>query len=69
MYEIDGREGLYQEATTLLSKYERRGSVDNLEKLCYAQFCKEYDPYRKSKKKQSTEHSDRSESEELDEEM
>ncbi len=51
VFEIDDRIGLYKESTTLLSKYERRGAVDNLDKLCFAQFCKEYDPYRKTQKK------------------
>ena len=40
-YEIEGREGLYREAPTLMSKYERRGNENNLDKLSYAQFCKE----------------------------
>ena len=52
---IERREGLYKETPTLLSKYERRGIVNNLEKLSYAQFCKEYDSYRKTKKKRQEE--------------
>ena len=64
VYEIQGREGLYQEATTLLSKYERRGTIDNLDKLCYAQFCKEYDPYRISTNKKHDEEDASSSSEE-----
>ena len=51
IYKIKDREGMYQEAATLLSKYERRGTKDNLDKLCYAQFCKEYDSCRKRSNK------------------
>ena len=50
VFEIDGRIGLYKESTTLLHKYERRGTVDKFDKPCYAKFCNEYDPNRKEKK-------------------
>ena len=46
-YEIEVREGLCKETPTLMSKYERRGTADNLDKISYAQFCKEYDPPQK----------------------
>ena len=62
IYQIKGREGLYKETPTLLSKYERRGTKNNLDKLCYAQFCKEYDPYRKPKGKKTKGFLDREES-------
>ena len=41
--------GLYKETWTLLSKYERRGNKDNLDKLWYAQFYREYDSYNQRK--------------------
>ena len=55
VYQIEGRTGLYKETSTLLSKYEQRGKADNLDKLCFAQFCREYDPYRKSDSKSNEE--------------
>ena len=67
VFEIDDRKGLYKESTTLLSKYERRGTAGNLDKLCYAQFCKEYDPHRKAEKKKSKGENDSSDSDEADE--
>ena len=45
--EIADRKGLYREATTLLDYYQMRDPKNNVDKICYAQFCKEYDPYRK----------------------
>ena len=68
MYEIEGREGLYRETATLMSKYERRGTVDNLDKLSYAQFCKEYDSCRTTKKKKQDDDDHSSASEVEDEE-
>ena len=38
----------------------------NLDKICYAQFCKEYDPHRKAQKKKSEEKNDSSGSDEAD---
>ena len=49
--EIKDRKGLYREGTTLLDYYQMRDSTNNVYKICYAQFCKEYDPYHKKNPK------------------
>ena len=64
VFEIADRTGLYRETTTWMSKYHRRGRKYNLDKLSYAQFCKEYDPGRSRKKKRDSDESDQTENEE-----
>ena len=61
---IPGKEGLYKESITLLSKYQRRGTLHNLDKLCYAQFCKEYASFRKQKANTAAESDESAASEE-----
>ena len=63
-FEISERVGLYKESTTLLSYYERRGEENQVDKMCYAQFCKEYDPYRKKDKNRNKDNIEPSDSEE-----
>lgn len=49
VFEITNRVGLYKESATLLYYYEHRDSKENADKLCYAQFSKEYEICRKKK--------------------
>ena len=67
VFEIADRIGLYKESATLLYYYERRDIKDNVDKLCYAQFCKEYETCRK-KKPDSTEKLDATDDSEENEE-
>ena len=64
VFEINDRIGLYKESATLLSKYERRGTANHVDKMCYVQFCKEYDPHRKATKKKQNEDNESSDAEE-----
>ena len=52
---ITDLKGLWREGTTFLDYYQMRSPENNVDKMCYAQFCKEYDTDRKkSKKKHSS---------------
>ena len=61
--DIIHRKGLYREATTLMYYYQMRSPENNINKLCYAQFCKEYDPYRKRSKNKTYKDDDSDDSE------
>ena len=45
VFPIEGRKGLYRESTSMLYYYEHRGTSNNVDKLFYAQFCKEYEQH------------------------
>lgn len=44
---ITDRTDLYREATTLLDYYQMRSAENHADKICYVQFCQDYDPQPK----------------------
>ena len=60
VFPIKDRIGLYRESTSLMNYYEMRSPDNNVDKMCYAQFCKEYDTYRKKSKNSDLPESDES---------